>query len=315
MYEKKFKAIPPQAFTSNGTNNGALTVSDPSIFKVKMLVRLTANTLQDLDLEIKRIENDGTIFVGEVGKPIDQRADISSYTTVLGASIGWPEDQRRPTIIADEHERAVFEEEPVVAKRVVLVDKLGQKIDNVKDQNGVNRLAVDGQFTAEVDVQVDVDVDGYYDPTTNPDPDNVGLIGHTRSNPTNQTHQVQRQTAKRGTVDTDTVSADVSLHDQNGNAYTTLNPLPIGGSFEKFFTVIAASKWMELAVYDQVVPSFSVGNTVLTLDYFEDGALLGQAVITNFTSPTGWDIKLNRYIDEDDGTPLQDDDDSLLNLD
>ena len=112
-----------------------------------------------------------------------------------------------------------------MAFRNILVDKYGDKIDSRRDSNGVNRLAVDGQFSAEVDVQVDVDVDGYYDPTTNPDPDNIGLIGHTRNTTPNQTHQVQRITAKKGTTDTDTISQDVSIHDHLGNQFTEDNPM------------------------------------------------------------------------------------------
>ena len=315
MLEKRWAAVPAQSFTADGTAEGKITISDASLFKVKQQVVLRSNTvLSRDDLEVKRVTDKNTLYVGPRAGNIDSRADLSAYLTANSAVI-LANEQLRSKIPEQEIERHTYEEEPVVARRSVLVDKLGNKIDNVVDSNGVNRIAVDGMFTAEVDVQVDVDIDGDYDPILNPDPDSIGLIGHTRSNPTNQTHQVQRQTAKRGTVDTDTVSADVSLHDNNGNAYTSLNPLPTSGSFEKFFTVIAASKWMELAVYDHVVPTFSMGNTVLTLDYYEDDALLGQAVITGVDSPTAWDMKLNRYIDEDDGTPLEDDDDSLLNLD
>ena len=127
MYEKKFKALAPQALTANGTSIGSLKIADPGLVKVKQKIRLSANTLPDLDLEIKRVEEDDTIFVGEVSKPIDNRTDISAYTIALSAAISWPEDQKRPNITADEFERAVYEEEPTVAKRVVLVDKLGKK--------------------------------------------------------------------------------------------------------------------------------------------------------------------------------------------
>jgi len=315
MLEKRWIAVPPQAFAADGTADGKITVTDSTLFKVKQLVILVSNTIPSRDdLEVKRIPDKNTIFVGPKGGNIDSRVDLSAYLLTDSSTIA-ANEQQRSKVPEQEIERLTYEEEPTVARRSVLVDKMGDKIDSVQDSHGVNRLAVDGMFTAEVDVQVDVDIEGVYDPVTNPDPDSIGLVGHLRSNPTNQTHQTQRQTAKRGTVDTDTVSADVSLHDQNGNAYTTANPLPTAGSYEKFFTLIGASKWMELATYDQVIPTFSVGNTVLTLDYLEDGALLGQAVVTNFTSLTGWDIVLSRYIDEDDGTPLQDDDGSFLNLD
>jgi hypothetical protein len=133
MYEKKFKAIPPQEFIADGNTLGAVHVAHASIFKVKMLVRLSAPSLPDLDLEIKRIETNGTIYVGRTGKSIDDRVDTSLYTVAAGAYIWWPEDQRRSTIIADDHERAVYEEEPVVAKRVIGVDRFGRTINWAQD--------------------------------------------------------------------------------------------------------------------------------------------------------------------------------------
>lgn len=312
MFEKRWAAVSPQAFTVDGTAAGKITVVDASLFKVKQIVILESSVVPSRsDLEVKAITDANTIFIGPVGD-IKLREDMSGYLVADGAFIA-ANEQERSKVPEQAIERFTYEEEPVVARRSILVDKLGDKIDSVRDNSGINRLAVDGQFHAEVDVQVDVDIDGVYDTTLNPDPDNIGLIGHARSNPTNETHQTQRQTAKRGTTDTDTVSADVSIHDHSGNAFTPLNPLPVDSTYEKFFSPIAASKWMELATFDEIIPSFVGSN--LTLTYKEDGALLGTAVITNYTSLTGWSLKLNRYIDDDDGTVLEDDDGSLLNLD
>ncbi len=308
-------AVQPRLFTSNGSPHGAIIVADTAGFRTKQVAYLLKTATPPLPVQVKRVLSPTMLIVGLVDNKIASWTplDVSAYTVASGASIG-AEEQNKNNIPGDDHYRAIYESDPVVADRAILVDKYGQHIDNIVDNNGVNRLAVDGQFHAEVDVQVDVDIDGFYDPSTNPDPDNIGLIGHTRSNPTNQTHQVQRQTAKRGTTDTDTVSADVAIHDHEGNRYDQFNPLPVTGSFEKFFELIVASKWMELANYDEVIPTYSAGNTILTLAYKEDGALLGEAVIT-YTSLTTWSLKLNRYIDDDDGTVLQDDDDTALNLD
>lgn len=69
-----------------------------------------------------------------------------------------------------------------------------------------------------------VDVDGVYNVTTNADPDNVGLIAHTRAASPGDAEQVKRLTA----VTSDTVHAlDVSLHDEDGAAYSQSNPLPV----------------------------------------------------------------------------------------
>lgn len=312
--EKRFKAVPPQVFTADGTVVGQITINDTRFFKVKQKVIVAANSLPNLDVEIKRVLDDGkTMFIGAIGKPIDDRSiDISTYTVASAANI-YANEQLRPSVPEQEVERLTYEEEPTVARRTILVDALGNKIDSHRDSNGINRLAVDGQFSAEVDVQVDVDVDGTYNPTTNPDPDNIGLIGHERSLTTGQAQQTQPITAKRGDVDTDTVSMDVSLHDQYGNAYIPTNPLPVSSSYEKFFNIIAASKWMDLANFNNVVPTF-VGDDLI-IRYMEDDAILGEAIVTNCMSITDWQLTLYRYINNDDGTILQDDDGSALNLD
>lgn len=314
MVEKRLIAVPPQLFTSNGTANGVITVTDTRLFKVKQLIILKSNTASpSVDLEIKRIPNATTIEIGPKSGNIDARSNLSAYLVADGASI-FANEQFRPKVPSEEFNRAVYEEEPTVAIRSALVDRYGNKIDSVQDNHGVNRLAVDGQFTAEVDVQVDVDVDGYYDAVDNPDPDNIGLIAHTRSENTDETNQIQRVTAKRGTLDEDTVSMDVSLHDSDGNAFSPAKPLPVFSTYEKFISLASSSAWMKLGVYDEVTPSIVGSDLVLT--YKEDSAILGTAVISNYLSVDGWSLKLNRYIADDDGTILYDDDGiTPLNLD
>ena len=307
-FEKKWPTV---ILAPIAVANHVITVSSTAGLHTKAKISLSIAGLDALDLEVKRVLSDTQLQVGYADKAINAIEDPVQYD---GGMLTCSE-QKRTEFGADIVLRAVYEEEPAVALRNVLVNRYGTFIDTVKDSNGINRLAVDGQFTATVDVQVDVDVDGVYDPVTNPDPDNIGIILHSRSNPTDETVQVERQTAIRGSSDTDTVSGDVSLHDADGNRYSHTNPVPTeNAGFDRFFSLIAASKWMELASYDEVVPTFSAGGTVLTLAYKEDGALLGEAVIVQ-NSETDWSLKLNRYIDDDDGTPLFDDDGTSLNLD
>jgi len=310
--EKLLKAISPRLFTADGTERGQVTLASTKPFKVKQIVSIQSNTRSPAQYQVKRVDSDTVLYVGPIGGKISDRSDLSSFLVAESATISASE-QNRPTIPEQEIERLTYEEEPTVARRTILVGPLGEKIDSITDSHGVNRLAVDGMFTAEVDVQVDVDIDGYYDAANNPDPDNIGIIGHTRSSSTDETKQKERITAKRGTVDTDTVSMDASLHDQSGNAYTSVNPVPVSSTYDKFFNLIAASKWMKEANYNSVVPTFS-GND-LTLRYQEDDAILGDAIITNYVSLNSWQLTLLRYLDDDDGSILQDDDGSALNLD
>lgn len=80
----------------------------------------------------------------------------------------------------------------------------------------------------------------------------------------------------------------------------------------QIFQLIAASQWMDLGVYNNVQTSFS-GNQ-LTLSYYEHDHLLGIAVIT-FSNANTWTLAMSRYITEDDGEPLLNDDSTELNLD
>lgn len=139
LTEKRWLRIPPRNFTADGTANGKVPVSNACEFKVKQEVWLKANTVAPLQLEVKRIISETELFVGRKGN-ITNREDVSAFTTALSATVEALE-QNRTSIELKEHERAVFEEEPVVAKRVILVDKCGDKIDDS------NPLPVDATVT------------------------------------------------------------------------------------------------------------------------------------------------------------------------
>lgn len=68
---------------------------------------------------------------------------------------------------------------------------------------------------------------GDYEADDNSCPSTSGLIAHNRDVAPDDTDLLKRVTAKTGTVDTDVVAMDVSIHDELGNAFTTLNPLPV----------------------------------------------------------------------------------------
>lgn len=128
MYEKRLAAVAPQLFTSDGTVQGRLTISNTSLFKVKQEVILNATGLPNLELEIKQIDDINIIYVGPKGGPIKNRTDISAYTVLAGAFI-FAAEQNRPSVPEQSVERLTYEEEPTVARRVVVVDKMGNKID------------------------------------------------------------------------------------------------------------------------------------------------------------------------------------------
>ena len=143
MLEKRLIAVAPQSFLVNGGTDGKIIVANAGLFKVKQQIIVAANTLQPKELEIKRIEDINTIYVGPKAGNIDSRENISAYTVALGAAISAIE-QKRPSIPVEEIARAEYEEEPTVARRVILVDKFGKKYDDT------NPLPTSGAASAPV---------------------------------------------------------------------------------------------------------------------------------------------------------------------
>lgn len=180
MYEKRFKAVPPQLFTADGTTTGQIAVADTRLFKVKQKIILSATSLPDLELEVKRIDSVNIMYVGPDPGNIDTRTDISAYTTALSAAI-FANEQKRTSIPEQDVERNTYEEEPTVARRVILVDPLGDKYSDK------HPLPVSATFDGDVkvgdiritahdndpvagDIHSDVRInDGNYDMKVNPD--------------------------------------------------------------------------------------------------------------------------------------------------
>lgn len=305
-FERKWPTV---ILTPIGVANYIVTVSSTAGLHTKQQVTLSLGAAVQ-DFEIKRILSDTQLQVGATD------TGIASYQnpTQFDGGILTMSEQERNKFDTNIVLRAVYAEEPAVALRNVLVNQFGTFIDSVKDSKGINRLAVDGQFTATVDVQVAVDIEGEYNSVTNPNPDDVGLIVSTRNTSPGRPNQTQRPTAIRGSVDINTVSQDVSLHDQFGNGYTFDNPLPtINDGYDKLFTLVAATKFLALANPDSIVPTYSNGGKTAVLSYYESGALVGQATVNN-NSATDWNISLAAYINDADGSQLQDDDGSELIL-
>jgi hypothetical protein len=128
MIEKRWKAVPSQLFIADGTTDGKILIASSAchLFKVKQQVVLKSSTIPSHDtLEIKRII-DGAIYVGLKSENIDSRYNLSAYLVADGASIEAIE-QKRSSVPFEEFTRAEYEEEPVVAKRVILVDECGDK--------------------------------------------------------------------------------------------------------------------------------------------------------------------------------------------
>lgn len=153
--EKSLFAVSPQLFTSDGTEDGRITITGAcELLKVKQKVKVSGTALDQLDLEVKRVVGD-TVHLGPQGGPISDRTDLSAYTTAA-ASFIYAIEQKRPSIPFEEYMRAVYAEEPTVATRVFNVDECGNPytVDNpfpVQLSDGSINI---GTVNAELEVQL-----------------------------------------------------------------------------------------------------------------------------------------------------------------
>lgn len=145
-FDKYLPAVAPVSFTSDGTSEGKIALADPSLFKTRQLVLIRANAQNSILLQVKRVESTA-IFVGPEDNNPRNHSNVSAYTVAGLANVSSLE-QLRPFIPKDGPDPQnfslddyTFEEEPTVAKRSILVDALGQKLDTI-NSGGKRRLAV-----------------------------------------------------------------------------------------------------------------------------------------------------------------------------
>jgi hypothetical protein len=125
LSERLWAHVPAQLFILDGGSDGKITLLSTSGFKVKQNVTLKAIGQPNLLVQVKRVLNSTTLFVGPITSDINSRLDISNYTVLLGATIeaGF---QSRINITNTDITRACYDEEPTLAHRNVLVDEFGK---------------------------------------------------------------------------------------------------------------------------------------------------------------------------------------------
>lgn len=130
-FDRNLPAVPPQSFTSDGSIEGQVTIAVPELFKVRQTVVLGSGTQPSLQLQVKRVV-DTVLFVGPVDNDLASRKDISAYLVADSAEI-FAIEQQRPMIVDGQGytlEDLEHEEEPTDARRAILVDAAGRKIDS-----------------------------------------------------------------------------------------------------------------------------------------------------------------------------------------
>jgi len=146
--ERKWLSVAPIPLTANGTQFGVVTVANTAGFKVKGQAVLSANPNLVLAVQIQRVNSPTQMVVGPIGSTPSPAnfINISAFTTAANAVIAFSE-QDKNRIKSDDIDQAVYEADPTVAIRSVLVDQYGSMFDSTVDAHGVTRLAVDSEVT------------------------------------------------------------------------------------------------------------------------------------------------------------------------
>lgn len=139
--EKLWKEIPPVLVKRDSPFIGGVAIDEKVPFREGMIVVLSADTLPNLRLKVRRFA-DGVVYVSDVDS--NEFKDVSAYTVALNAKIE-SHEQTRDVITEKDQSRDRYERGPVNADRNVLVDKVGDYID---EQNPLP-VEVQGTINAE----------------------------------------------------------------------------------------------------------------------------------------------------------------------
>jgi hypothetical protein len=161
--EKLYLEIEPLALIQDGTNLGVVAVNGACLFKVGQKITLESSTQGKKRFKVNRVTSSTTLEVGPIDGEIRERSDISAFTVADSANIHMHE-QPRPVIELNRIRRIIYEEEPVMAHRNILVDKCGQFYTT---QNPMPVQLSDGSIdigtvNAELEVQLS-HIDNYPD--------------------------------------------------------------------------------------------------------------------------------------------------------
>lgn len=123
-------------------------------------------------------------------------------------------DERLHTKLVDFADPGGVDKQVEVSEKLLHNRNFGQDPTGLKVQQRLSQLG-------------ETAVDGTYDGTNNTNPANIGLVTQERNAASSDSRQTMKPTSIRGTVDNTKVAMDIALNDENGNAYTEKNPLPV----------------------------------------------------------------------------------------
>lgn len=121
--EKAWSAVPPVLLTADGGAHGIIQVTDTEGFFTKQQATLQDTSGQTLTVEIKRVVDKYTLWVGPKG-PINARSNCSAFTVANGSFI-FAAEQDKSLVPNESRFLSTYETDPVDAWRVVPVDPYG----------------------------------------------------------------------------------------------------------------------------------------------------------------------------------------------
>jgi hypothetical protein len=152
-FERKWPTV---ILTPISVANHVVTVSSTAGLHTKQIVTLSKTGQQSQDFEIKRVLSDTQIQVGSADSGM---LSFMNPVQFNGGMLTMSEQERNKfdsNIVL----RAVYEEEPAVALRNLLVGRYGNPIDTSIDTQGNNRLQVDADKLPDSDdIIIDRDAD------------------------------------------------------------------------------------------------------------------------------------------------------------
>jgi len=153
--ERSWNAVPTRLFIQNGGADGSIILSTASGFRVKQYVKIESSLVSSVILEVKKVISETTILVGPRDKNINSRIDLSNFLITDSATIS-AEEQRKVVVPKDDQGFYTYEQEPVVARRVISVDEFGNFYST---ENPLSVRLSDGSISigtvnAELEVQL-----------------------------------------------------------------------------------------------------------------------------------------------------------------
>ena len=132
MIERKWLAVTATPLIANGTTIGIVTVQDTAGFRTKQSVFLLSSTLGQKQYQVQEVLSPTQLVLGPMGSKVGRQnfADVSAFLISDNAALGAAEQDKAANPPDKDHYSAIYESDPVVADRVILVDQFGRLFGN-----------------------------------------------------------------------------------------------------------------------------------------------------------------------------------------